>query len=308
MVDYVKFEKGEKEPREERQNKRSWFSFKTFFWVFIAFFFLSSLFSSLSMSLSPKIAVLPIEGTLLTESTNSLIYGKSSSSRDIANQLYDFKDDDSVKAVILDINSPGGSPVATEEISNAITELKKEKPVYVLINDMGLSGAFWIAVSADKTYASRMSAVGSIGVTSAGLGFEDFIREYNISYRRQTAGEFKDLNSPFREPTEEEERIIQNILDEIHRNFIHHIAMNRNMTYGEVEKYATGEIFLGSKALEIGFIDEIGYYPDVTEELEEKFKNTIIVNYASEPSFFERLGLGAQNGIITDSAPTTLLK
>ncbi len=308
MVDYVKFEKGRKDPQESKQNKRSWFSFKTFFLVFIAFFLLSSLFSSLSMSLSPKIAVLPIEGTLLSEKTNSLIYGKSSSSREIANQLYDFKDDDSVKAVILDINSPGGSPVATEEISNAIIELKKEKPVYALINDMGLSGAFWIAVSANKTYASRMSAVGSIGVTSAGLGFEDFIKEYNISYRRQTAGEFKDLNSPFREPTEEEERIIQDILDEIHRNFIHHVAMNRNMTYGEVEKYATGEIFLGSKALEIGFIDEIGHYPDVTEELKKEFENAIIVNYGPEPKLLERLGIGTQNGIISDSTPTTLLK
>lgn len=288
MADFVKF-KEDKEP--QRRKKRSRINFKAILLIFLAIFFISSMISSIIYSLSPKIAVIPIDGVITTQAESTL-YGTTSSSRDIANYLEQIKSDTSVKAVLLDINSPGGSPVASEEITNAIKELKLNIPVYVLVNDVGVSGAFWIAVSSDKVYASSMSTLGSIGVTSAGLGFEDFIAEYNISYRRQTAGKYKDMGTPFREPTQDEQEIIQNILDEIHKNFINHVAISRNMSYDEVEKYATGEIFLGSKAKELGFIDEIGYYPDVIADLKEKTGvEPLIVRYEREPTLAEVFGV-----------------
>ena len=137
-----------------------------------------------------------------------------------------------------------------------------------------------------------MSTLGSIGVTSAGLGFEEFIDQYNITYRRQTAGEFKDMGTPYREPTTEEEEMIQEILDEIHEKFIIHVATSRGMEIEEVRQYATGEIFLGSKAKEIGFIDEIGYYDDlITRVKNETGVDVIIVDYGPEPTFAEAIGL-----------------
>ena len=292
MAQYVKL----KEESEEGNNKplikkrRSWFSFKTFIIVFLSLFILSSIISSISYSLTPKIAIVPIDGIISTQASNSLLE-EYISSRDIATTLYELKDDSSVKAVLLDINSPGGSPVASEEISKAIEAVKEEKPVYALINDVGASGAFWIAVSADKIYASSMSTVGSIGVTSAGLGFEEFIKQYNITYRRQTSGEYKDMGTPYREPTNEENEMIQELLDEIHIKFIEHVATSRNLSVDFVKPYAEGQVFLGSKAKELGFIDEIGYYEDVIAELKANATDIMIVDYGPEPTLFEELGV-----------------
>ncbi len=291
MVDFVKLD-DEKKDKKRRKNF-TFFSFKGFIIIFLLLFLFTSLISSITYSLSPKIAVVPISGAIMTERTSSLYGYDSISSREIASTLLDLKADTSVKAVLLDINSPGGSPVASEEISKAIESVREEKPVYALINDVGASGAFWIAVSTDKIYASSMSTVGSIGVTSAGLSFENFIKEYNITYRKQTAGEYKDMGSIFREPTEQEEEKIQQILDEIHINFISHVANGRNMSYEDVEPYATGEIFLGSKAKEIGFIDEIGYYPDVIADLKNISTNALVVTYGPQPTFLEVLGIEA---------------
>lgn len=297
MADFIKLKKESKVGKE----KKSFFNFKMFILFLLGFFFLSSLISTISFSMSPKIAVIPISGPIMTEEAYTF-YGDSTSSRFVAETLIKIKDDSSIKAVLLDINSPGGSPVASEEISNAINLVKEENiSVYCLINDVGASGAFWVAVSCDKIYASSMSTVGSIGVTSAGLSFEDFIADYNISYRKQTAGKYKDMGTPFRKMTIEEEKIIQNILDEVHRNFITHVAKERSMSYEEVEVYATGEIFLGSTAKKIGFIDEIGYYPDVLSALKEKVGDITIVDYGPTPTFAQQLGLTSLFGFESKS-------
>lgn len=291
MVDYVKVEEEEKKETPQKKKKFK-FSFKKLLLMFLVIFLLSSIISSISYSLTPKLAVVPIDGAILTSSQSSLLSGSSLSSRDIADRLNTIKSDDSIKAVILDINSPGGSPVASEEIGRAIESLREVKPVYALINDVGASGAYWIAVEAEQIYASSMSTVGSIGVTSAGLSFEDFIRDYNITYRRQVAGEHKDMGSIFREPTPEEEEKIQAILDEVHMNFINQVAENRNLSVEHVTQFATGEIFLGSTALENGFIDKIGYYPDVVNDLKNKTQSELmIVEYRPSTSFIQTLGL-----------------
>ncbi|MDA3855908.1 MAG: signal peptide peptidase SppA [Candidatus Woesearchaeota archaeon] len=295
MADFVKIDEENSDKTKatkKRVSVRRSFNWRGFFILLIVLFLVSSIISSITYSFTPKIAVVPINGPISTEKSSTLL-GESESSRNIANTLREIQGDSSIKAVILDINSPGGSPVASEEISRAIDELKLEKPVYALINDVGASGAFWIAVSADKVYASSMSTVGSIGVTSATLGFEELIEEYNITYRRLVAGDKKDLGSPFREPTQEENELIQGILDEIHTYFIQHVATSRNMSYEEVEVYATGEIFLGSKAKEIGFVDEIGYFPDVLREVKEitDLDDPLIITYEETPTLLEALGI-----------------
>lgn len=297
MVDYVKLEENNNDnspntDKNKKENKKFNISFRKIFWTILFLIIISSIISSITLFYTPKIAVIPINGVIMSEKTTT-IYGNSISSREIASTLLSLKDDDSVKAVLLDINSPGGSPVASEEISKAIEEVKKIKPVYSLISDTGASGAFWVAVSTDKIYASSMSTLGSIGVTSAGLSFENFIKEYNITYRKQTAGELKDLGTPFRKQTEKEKQIIQNILNQIHQKFISHVATSRNMSYKNVSKYATGEIFLGDKAKEIGFIDKIGYYPDVIADLKKitNQSNLITVTYGQQPTLLQIIGI-----------------
>lgn len=293
MVDFVKLDKDDKSSEDKKPSKKRGFSFKWFIVIVIGFFFLSSILSALSFSVMPKVAVVPISGVIMTESSDSLFSGSSLSSRSIANTLREIEADSSIGAVLIDINSPGGSPVGSEEISSAIFDLREaNKTVYCLVNDLAASGGFWVAVACEKIYASKMSTLGSIGVTSAGLSFENLIAEYNITYRKQTAGEFKDIGSPYRAPTEKEDEIIQNLLDEIHGEFINHIAQSRNMSVEEVTKYADGSIFLGSKALEIGFIDEIGLYDDVVEDLLNVAGNdSLVVTYGQEPSLMQVLGV-----------------
>lgn len=310
MVDFIKF-KGNDDGDDSGKSKpraKLGFSFIKLIWIFAAFMIISSIISSISFSLSPKIAVIKINGVIQTGNGDSIIGGESINSRIVADDLYTIKEDSTVKAVILDINSPGGSPVASEEITKAIEALKEDNiTVISVISDIGASGAFWIASSTDKIYASSMSTVGSIGVTSAGLSFENFIKDYNITYRKQTAGEYKDMGSIFREPTEIEKEKIQNILDEVHSNFITHVANGRDLSYEFVEQYATGEIFLGSLAKEIGFIDEIGYYQDVVDEMKEEHgENVLFVEYGPLPTLMESLGVKS-NGLGLFSSKSQIL-
>ena len=277
------------EINSEIEKPKKQFKFRYIIFGVIIIFFLSTIISSISLQLSPKIAVVPIKGVITTDGGSSL-FSSSISSRHISETLYNLADDSSVKIIVLDINSPGGSPVASEEISKSIEYAKTKKEVIALISDIGASGAFWISVSANKTYASKMSYVGSIGVTSAHLSFENFIKEHNITYRKITAGEKKDIGSIFRDPTKEEEEDTQKLLDEIHKIFIEHIANSRNLSFNYVKKYATGEGFLGSKALEIGFIDAIGNYNDVMVEAQKKTNTSYIVNYSPPKTLAEELG------------------
>lgn len=279
MVEYVKL-KDEDSPKKKgpssQEDKPPIITLRRVVWSIVIIILLSILISSCAVSIAPKIAVVPISGELTTSQSQSLFDARTSS-RAIANQIYTLADDNSVRAIILDINSPGGSPVASDEIAQAVMYATELKPVHVVFSDLGASGAYWVAASATKIYSAPLSIVGSIGVTSATLSFENFIEEWNISYRAQVAGEFKDMGSPFREQREEEIIKMQELLDTVHVEFIEHIANSRNMSIEEVTQLATGEIFLGREAVELGLVDELGYIRDVIENLEEELGSGLLV-------------------------------
>lgn len=284
MVEYINYEKEDNKPSstgKKGEPKKPIFTFKRILLGIGGAILLSILISSCVVMISPKIAVVPIKGEITTNDVQTLFQSQISS-RSIANQIYELADDTTVKAIILDINSPGGSPVASDEIARSVAYARDQKDIYSVISDTGASGAYWVAVSSTKIYSAPMSIIGSIGVTSAGLSFEDFIKEYNISYRRQVAGEFKDMGSPYREQTPEEVEKMQTLLDTIHEEFILHVAQNRNLTINETRELATGEIFLGKRAEELRLIDNIGYIRDVKQELKNKHGNeTMVLEYSS---------------------------
>jgi protease IV len=318
MVDYVKLENEEKEDMKKQSSKgfipkikeirlipdginqsgmqRRGFSLKGFLMIFIVFFLISSVISGIIESMSPKVAVINLNGVIMTEGDS--IYGEGVvSSKEFSKHIEKIIGDDTYKAVILDINSPGGAPVPSNEISKQIEELKKKKiPVYAVINDLGASGAYWIAVSTDKIYASDMSLIGSIGVTSSSLGFENLINDWNITYRRTISGKYKDMGTPFREPTNEEVGIKQALLDDIYNKFINHVAKSRNLSLESVEELATGEVFLGDKAKKLGLVDEIGGVLDVKKIIEEQIKEEpLYIDFGPEKTVFEELGLNSIN-------------
>ncbi|MGV8150685.1 MAG: signal peptide peptidase SppA [Candidatus Woesearchaeota archaeon] len=236
-------------------------------------------------------AIIPINGPIVVDSSGGFFSSDSASSTEIIKMIEKAKSDGSVKAVIFEINSPGGSPVATDEIAYAIESLKEDNITTVAwIRETGASGAYWIASSTDYIVANRMSIVGSIGVFGSYLEWYGLMDNYNVTYKRLVSGEYKDTGTPFRPMSDKEELYIQTKLDKLHDYFISEVAENRNMSYGEVKILATGEIFLGVEAKENGLIDETGSEKEALEYVKSQInEEPKTKEFEKEKSFLESL-------------------
>ena len=240
--------------------------------VFILFSF-AGLISPADLELgSGNIAVVPIKGMIATSDSSSLLAGKATDSSKIVSLIKKINESKEIKAILLEIDSPGGSPVASEEIADALKKLNK--PKIAVIRETGASGAYWIATSADKIFASKMSITGSIGVTASSLEFAGLLKDYNVTYRRLISGKYKDAGSPYRSLTNEEKDLYQNILDKIREEFIITVAKNRNLSEDKVRELATGFVFLGEEAQKFGLIDELGSKDDAVSYIEKKLNIT----------------------------------
>jgi len=238
------------------------------FFLFILFFFIS-LFTGPVNLYTGNIAVIPIKGVISTTDDGGLVIQGGVPSDEIVKWIKDADEEEKFKAILLEIDSPGGSPVATDEISRAVKEAKK--PVIAVIREVGASGAFWIATATDKVYANRMSLTGSIGVTSSRLEFAGMLRDYNVTYRRLVSGKYKDAGSRWKEMTPEEQLMYQKIINKVHVEFVREVARNRKMSFEEVAELAHGFVFLGSEALEFGLIDELGTKEDAVKWIEKTY-------------------------------------
>lgn len=262
-----------------------------FFFIIFIFFFAS--FFALPVDFQiPKgnIALLSLNGIITVgDNIPSFFDSGSVSSTKVVKIIEEIKKTPEIKGVILEINSPGGSPVASSEIGNAIKDLNK--PVVAVIREMGASGGYWIASAADKIFANELSITGSIGVTASQLAFPELLKEYNITYRRLVAGKYKDAGSPYKKMTNEEKALFQNVLNLTYDSFIKEIANNRNLPIEKVKELATGFVYLGKEAKELGLIDELGGRKEAIDYLEKKLNITAeIAEIKSQPGFFGALG------------------
>ncbi len=235
-------------------------------------------------------ALIPIEGPITGNGDAG--FGVSAvSSKDLVDFLQDAEDNPQVKVILLEINSPGGSAVASDEIASAVK--KSKKPVVALIRETGASGAYWVASAADYIVANRMSITGSIGVLSSYLEFSGLMGDYNVTYERLVAGEKKDLGTPFKKLTTQERKILQEKLDKIHQFFIEEVAANRNLDASQVKALATGEFYLGVEALDLGLVDVLGDKDTAEEFMKQKYalERVDYITYKHEPSFLELLAV-----------------
>ncbi|HYD02821.1 MAG TPA: signal peptide peptidase SppA [Alphaproteobacteria bacterium] len=300
----------------ENTAKKIWTMVKILFVLLIFSAILSALYSGSEDDavIGYNTAVIPVNGIIMTGGSSGLFEDESASSQQLVRVIEEVKNDPSIEAVIFEINSPGGSPVATDEISQAIKELNDEGIITVAwIRESGASGAYWIASSTDHIVANRMSIVGSIGVYGSYLEFSGFLDDHNITYRRLVSGEYKDAGSPLKEMTPQEEALIQQKLDKLHSYFISAVAENRNMTYDEVKVLATGEIYLGIEALDNDLIDELGGKQEAISYIEQELNTTVVTKeYTKSKSFFESLagvlnknsyyiGRGIASGMMIDN-------
>ena len=248
-----------------------------------------SLFAGIDVeSLSGNVALIPIEGVITGSEDSEFIFESVTASPDTIELIEKADKNPSIKAIILEINSPGGSAVASEEIANAVK--KTNKTTVAWIREIGTSGAYWIASASDHIVANRVSVTGSIGVIASYLEFPGLLERYNITYQRLVAGKYKDIGSPYKEMTQEERELFQQSLDEIRDYFVGEVAKNRNMGKKEVDKMANGLFYLGSQAKELGLVDEIGGKDEVIGYIEKKEGiKAEIVEYKKEKSLFEVL-------------------
>ncbi|MFA6064343.1 MAG: signal peptide peptidase SppA [archaeon] len=238
---------------------------------------------------SDKVALIKISGELSTESSLSLFSGASgTSSSEIVGYLDEIKNDSSIKGVIFEINSPGGSGVASDEIAQAIRDLNK--PTVSFVRELGASGAYWVASETDYIFANRASLVGSIGVISGWLDYSDLLSDFNVKYQRFVAGADKDFGTPYRHVTPEEEARFQAQLDELHTVFIQQVAKGRNLDESYVRKYADGFVMTGQEAVNAKFVDALGGKKEAIAYMEERLGNKIeVTNYSYAPTLFDSI-------------------
>ncbi|MBI4450437.1 signal peptide peptidase SppA [Candidatus Woesearchaeota archaeon] len=237
----------------------------TLFMLLLVVLFISLFAGS---SLKPgNVAIIPIVGEISATGDG---FSAAVSSTDILSLLREADNDKSIVAILLEINSPGGAPVASAEIAQAVRAANKT--VVAVIRDEGASGAYWIASAADVIFAHPMSVTGSIGVTASYLEFAGLLQRYNVTYRQLMSGKYKDVGSPYREMTPEEKRMFQQQLDNVRDVFISEVAAYRNLPKAKVEELATGFIYLGTEAKELGLVDRLGTEDDAIKYIEEQFK------------------------------------
>lgn len=174
--------------------------------------------------------------------------------------LHDAEDDESVKAILLRVDSPGGTVAASEEIAAAVKSCSK--PVVVSVGDICASGAYMVSSQSDKIVAMPGSSVGSIGVILEIPNVEGLLDKLGVKFTVITAGKYKDAGSPYRELTPEEVKMLQQEVDTVYGQFIDIVADGRDMKRSEVEKLANGWAWPGTTAKELGLIDQIGGYDD----------------------------------------------
>jgi protease IV len=201
-----------------------------------------------------KVGVVPIEGAI-------------TSSDEILKQLRKFRKKSSVKAIVLRINSPGGTVAPAQEIYREIGKVRKKKPVVSSMETVGASAAYYIASNSDKIVCSAGTITGSIGVIMMLPEMHQIIEKLGINVNVIKAGKFKDIGSFVRPPTEEERNILESFASNIHEQFIGDVAAGRK---GKIDKeklrsIADGQFFSGEKAKEIGLVDTIGNFYDAVK-------------------------------------------
>jgi len=227
------------------------------------------------------------------------------SPKQIVPQLKKFADDDSIKAIIIHVNSPGGGVAASEEIYREVKRIRdeKKKRIVASIETVGASGAYYVASATNKIYADKGSIVGSIGVIAEWVNYGDLLRWAKLNPITMKAGEFKDTGSPTREMTPAEREYMQALIDNMHTQFIQAVADGRNAKEADIRAIANGKVWTGEQALPMKMVDQL-------TDFEGAVKDTArAVNISGEPTLVwppkeKRSGLDLLFGDVSDYLPT----
>ena len=186
----------------------------------------------------------------------------------VVQQLKKFGDDDSIKAIILHVNSPGGGVAASEEIYREVKRVRdeKKKRIVASIETVGASGAYYVSSATNKIYADNGSIVGSIGVIAEWVNYGELLQWAKLKQITLKAGEFKDTGSPVRDLTPAEREYMQGMIDNMHTQFIQAVADGRKLKFDDVKTIANGKVWTGQQAVPMKLIDQVGDFQAAVED------------------------------------------
>ncbi len=212
-----------------------------------------------------KVAVIYVDGVIMGGRSQNLL-NEYNGTDAVMRQLHEARDDKTVKAIVLRINSPGGSVPATQELGEEIEKLRRSgKPVIASMGDIAASGGYWIAAIADRIYANPSTLTGSIGVYMPYANWQELYQKIGIRQEKIKSGPHKDILSPDRPITDKEREIIQVMVDEMYEQFVAVVAKGRKLTRDRVRELADGRIYTGNQALKLGLVDEMGNLYDAID-------------------------------------------
>jgi len=275
----------------------------------------------------PRVALIEITGTIDETSASSPWSEPALGARDVIGYLRTVQDDPRYAAVVVRIDSPGGSPAAAQEIYQAILRTRAAgKPVVASMGDMATSAAYYVAAAADRIVANPGTLTGSIGAIMEVLVVEDLLARLGINPETIVSGPYKDTGSPYRELEPWERDYLQQLVNDLLDQFVQDVAHGRRMDAQAVRELADGRVFSGRQALALGLVDQLGGLEDAVEAASELaglagrpavvpfrrerslydrllgMTSTLIARWWLQPAALEALGLGSRSG-----APAQLL-
>jgi protease IV len=202
-----------------------------------------------------RIGVVDLDGVIL-DSTS------------IVGQLKKFGDDDSIKAIIIHVNSPGGGVAASEEIYSEVKRIRDEKHKRIVssISTVGASGAYYVSSATNKIYADNGSVVGSIGVISEWVNYGDLMKWAKLKPEVLTVGEFKDTGDPSRDMTPAERAYMQSLIDNMYGQFVQAVADGRHAKVEDIKAIANGKVWTGQQALSMHMIDQVADFEAAVDD------------------------------------------
>jgi len=238
-----------------------------------------------------RVEVIYVQGIMLTGSIPSG-FGIATS-EEITKSLKDASEDRGVKAIVMRINSPGGSAAAAQEIVGAMKKI--DKPIVISMGDVAASGGYYISVPADKIIANPDTITGSIGVIWEFQNRSKFYNMEGTSFYIAKSGALKDMGGDWRGLTDEEKKFADQIIEEAYLRFVKEVAENRNLSLSKVKDLADGRVYTGAKAKELGLIDDFGSLDDAIEIAARLggIEGRPEVTYANKPSL-SRLLFGGE--------------
>lgn len=257
---------------------------------------------------SKRIVVLSVDGTILAGQSSGLTGDVGYDHEGFLQQLEQILADDTIKGIVLSVNSPGGGTYESAQIKDKLMAIQEttEIPIYVSMGSMAASGGYYISAPAEKIFASEETLTGSIGVIMSGTNITELFEKIGVDDTTIKSGEFKDIGSSTRAMTEEDAAILQSMVDTSYDRFVEVIVEGRGMSEEEVRTLADGRIYDGAQAVENGLVDEIGYQEDALEAIQKDYdlEDAEIFSYQAPSLSFTSLFSAKVNSLFQTSKST----